>query len=428
MSVTRGGIPNASAAASNSSDRFADQARALFYTRMVFLAITLAVLAIPSWSQFLGTTSPVGIWVYFLVLTYTVGNFLVLDNSRLAYHITYITLVFDLLALACLVLTSGGLHSPVMAAYLISTLFFGLLFPHIHRLVPLFFFLPVVTWLDPTIHNETLVSTPWPDPMFPESLFLVVWYMCLSLMIAYIILYLNSRAEYRHQQLLELSKAQEQNIVTEERLRLAREIHDGLGGTLSCMIMQLEYIQRQSENESRLHSEISELKEQSEEAMEELRRSLTVMRRDFDLHKTLEDYCAKIFDRTLGQTACSFKVKGRPRRIPSAMQLTVFRLLQECLNNIIKHAKASKVKVRLSYDNDMVLLKVADDGIGFDNSSEKVGHYGLVNMQERAKKFRGTLEVQSAPGEGTAIHATLVIPAAGSHVMDSNQVAVALNP
>ncbi|MEL6184204.1 MAG: ATP-binding protein, partial [Myxococcota bacterium] len=123
-------------------------------------------------------------------------------------------------------------------------------------------------------------------------------------------------------------------------------------------------------------------------------------------------------ERSKGEVYADFKVRGRPRRLPSAMQLALFRILQEALNNIQKHAQARTVKVRLRYDTDMVNLTVADDGVGFDAStSADRGHYGLTNMVERAKKFRGTLEVQSAPGEGTTVHATLVIPEQGSHML-----------
>lgn len=393
---------------SEPSDRFANRARALFFARLVVLAIVLAVLAVPSWSFFLGTTSALGFGVYFAVITYSITNFLLLEHPTLGKPVTYITLVLDLIAVAMLVVPSGGLKSPVMAAHLMLTLFFVLLFPKLPALIPPFLFLPVVARLDLIAHDNALPS---------ERLFLVVWYTILSLITAYVILYLNARDARRSEQLWEMSTAQEEAIVTEERLRLAREMHDGLGGNLSSLIMQLEFIQRMSRKQPELHSEVTELKDMAEEAMEELRRSLTMMRRDFDLHKTLEDHCGRLVERTKGELQADFKVRGRIRRLPSAMQLALFRILQEALNNIQKHAQATTVKVRLRYDADLVSLTIADDGVGFDVSAhDERGHYGLTNMEERAKKFRGTIEVQSAPGKGTTVHATLVIPAEGSHV------------
>lgn len=210
------------------------------------------------------------------------------------------------------------------------------------------------------------------------------------------------------------AKAQEQAIINEERVRLAREIHDGLGGTLSSLILQTEFILRQTQDPD-LRAEVEDLKAQAEESIEELRRSLTMMRRDFDLHQTLMDHTERFGARN--KIEAELKVAGRARRLPSEMQLALFRALQECLTNIQKHARASRVGGRLSYDGDLVTLTVTDDGVGFDPSKRPPGHYGLTNLEERARRFRGTVEVQSAPGEGTKVHLTLVIPAEGSHVM-----------
>lgn len=183
---------------------------------------------------------------------------------------------------------------------------------------------------------------------------------------------------------------------------------------MSTLIIQAEYCQRMTKD-PQMKGEITELKTMAEEAIEELRRSLTMMRRDFDLHKALEDYCMRFQERS--RSWCSFKVRGRPRRLPSDMQLTIFRILQECLTNTQKHAEAKNTDVRLKYDGEMVSLVVSDDGVGFEmGTQDKPGHYGLTNLLERVRKYRGTMDIQSAPGDGTTVHMTLVVPAEGSHV------------
>lgn len=387
------------------TERFSDRARALFYARLAFLAIGLAVLAVPSWSQFLGTTSSTAFIVYFAVIAYSVTNYLLLDHPRLGRPITFITLVFDLLALMALILPSGGLKSPMMAAHVMFTCFFALLFPRLLSLIPPLLMLPIVARVD-AVMLEGANTT--------QGIFLVVWYATLSIIAAYMLMYLNARDERRVRQLRDLSKTQEENIVTQERLRLAREIHDGLGGSLSTLIIQAEFIQRMAKDNGALKQEITELKDQAEEAIDELRRSLTMMRRDFDLHKSLEDYCMRFQERS--RVWCTLKVLGRQRRLPSEMQLAIFRILQECLTNIQKHAKAKNCYVNLKYDGDLVSMTVGDDGVGFETKGSKKGHYGLENMEARAQKFRGTVAVQSAPGAGTQIHLTLVVPIEGSHV------------
>jgi signal transduction histidine kinase len=386
------------------TERFSDRARALFYARLAFLGIGLAVLAVPSWSSYLGTTSSTAFIIYFAVIGYSVANFLLIDHPRFGRPLTFLTLIFDLTALASMIMPSGGLKSPLMAAHVLFTIFLVLLFPRIWSMVPPLLMLPIVARLDLIFQEGAIVA---------QGLFLVVWYTTLALIAAYVLLYLSTRDEKRSRQLKMLSKAHEVAIITEERLRLAREIHDGLGGSLSTLIIQTEFIQRMAKD-PHLKGEITDLKTQAEEAIEELRRSLTMMRRDFDLHKALEDYGMRFQERS--RVWCSVKVRGRIRRLPSEMQLAVFRILQECLTNIQKHANAKNAEVRLKYDGDMVSLIVRDDGQGFDATSIKRGHYGLTNITERAKKFRGTIDVQSAPGDGTTIHVTLVIPAEGSHV------------
>jgi len=384
------------------SERFSDRARALFYARLAFLAIGLCVLAVPAWSRFLGITDTVAFVVYFGVIAYSVTNFVLIDHPKYGRPVTFVTLCLDLVALAALVMPSGGLRSPMMAAHVMFTIFFVLFFPRRSIIVPPLLILPVVAFMQ----EGSLVS---------QEVFMMAWYTTLSLIAAYVLLYLNSRDRVRIDQLRVLSKSQEAAIITEERLRLAREIHDGLGGYMSTLIIQAEFIQRMAKDPG-LKDEITELKGMAEEAIDELRRSLTMMRRDFDLHKALEDYCMRFQERS--RVWCSFKVRGRQRRLPSEMQLTLFRILQECLTNTQKHAEANNADVRLKYDGEMVSLVISDDGTGFDPEAakKKSGHYGLTNLLERARKFRGTVDIQSAADNGATVHVTLVVPAEGSHV------------
>ncbi|MCC7386186.1 MAG: sensor histidine kinase [Deltaproteobacteria bacterium] len=385
-------------------DRFSDRARALFYARLAFLGLGLGMLAVPSWSQYVGATGTAAFGIYFAVIAYSVANYLFLDHPRFGRPATFLTLNLDLLALTTMIMASGGLRSPMMAGQVMFTIFFALLFPRLVAIVPPLLMLPIVARLDQITEGRALVA---PD------LFLLLWYTTLDLIAVYVLVYLNQRDQRHLRQLRALSHMREESLITEERLRLAREIHDGLGGTLSTLIIQSEYIHRLAQDE-RLKLEIGDLKAQAEEAIEELRRSLTMMRRDFDLHKALQDYCTRFEERS--KVPCVMRVQGRRRRLPSEMQLAIFRILQECLTNAQKHAEAKHVEVALKYDGDLVSISISDDGKGFDQSRAKPGHYGLTNMVERARKFRGTVDIQSAPGAGTRVQASLAIPLEGSHI------------
>jgi two-component system sensor histidine kinase DegS len=393
-------------------DRFHDRAGALFYARLAFLAIGLGVLAVPSWSSYLGATSRTAFLVYFAVIGYSVTNYLLLDHPRFGRPLTFATLILDLVTLGAVVMASGGLESPIMAAQVMFTIFFAVLFPRFVSMVPPLLMLPVVARLDLWLAGGDLMG---------RKAFLLVWYTALNAIAVYVMIYLNRRDNRHLAQLRDLTSMREEAIITEERLRLAREIHDGLGGEMSSLIIQAEFIQRLAKDE-RLQKEVTELKTQAEEAMDELRRSLTMMRRDFDLHAAIDDYCVRFAERS--GASCELRFRGRRRRLPSEMQLAIFRIIQECLTNAGKHAEAAKVEVVVTYDGDMVTLLVSDDGKGFDTSAKKIGHYGLTNIHERAKKFRGTVEIQSAPGAGTQIHVAIVIPLEGSHVQLMPQKAV----
>jgi two-component system sensor histidine kinase DegS len=386
------------------ADRFSDRARALFYARLSFLALGLGLLAVPSWSAYVGATGTTAFAIYFVVIGYSVANYLLLDHPKIGRPLTFLTLNLDLVALGSIVLSSGGLKSPLLGAQVLFTIFFVLLFPRLFSLIPPLLMLPIVARVDLALDGSTWAS---------EDTFLFVYYAALNAIAAYVLVYLNARDQRQMQQVRALSSMREEALITEERLRLSREIHDGLGGSLSTLIISSEYIYRMAKDEA-LKVEIADLKEQAEEAIEELRRSLTMMRRDFDLHKALEDYCTRFTERS--KAPVQMKVHGRRRRLPSEMQLAIFRTLQECLTNVQKHAQAKQVDVKLKYDGDMVSITVSDDGAGFDTSKSKPGHYGLVNIVERARKFRGTVDVQSALGAGTTVQVVLVVPSEGSHV------------
>lgn len=386
------------------ADRFSDRARALFYARLSFLGIGLGLLAVPSWSAYVGATGTTAFAIYFAVIGYSVANYLLLDHPKIGRPLTFVTLNLDLVALGAMVIGSGGLKSPLLAAQVLFTIFFVLLFPRLFSLIPPLLMLPIVARVDLYLDEGSLLS---------EDAFLFVFYAALNAVAAYVLVYLNARDHRQMQQVRALSSMREEALITEERLRLSREIHDGIGGTLSTMIISSEYIYRMAKDED-LKAEVADLKGQAEEAIEELRRSLTMMRRDFDLHKALEDYCTRFTDRF--KAPAVMKVHGRRRRLPSEMQLAIFRTLQECLTNVQKHAQAKQVDVKLKYDGDMVSITVSDDGVGFDTKKAKPGHYGLVNILERARKFRGTVDVQSAAGAGTTVHVVLVVPSEGSHV------------
>jgi signal transduction histidine kinase len=114
----------------------------------------------------------------------------------------------------------------------------------------------------------------------------------------------------------------------------------------------------------------------------------------------------------------SFETTGEPRPLLAELEATLFRVAQEALTNVGKHARASKVGLTLSYMDDTVLLDVRDDGVGFSagpaGNGATGGGFGLKAMRQRLQRVAGNLEIESAPGEGTAINASVpAIPVEG---------------
>jgi signal transduction histidine kinase len=173
-----------------------------------------------------------------------------------------------------------------------------------------------------------------------------------------------------------------------------------LGASLSSLIIQSEYL-LQLAGDEKLRREIADLKTSAEESIEELRRSLRMMREDFELASVLDEYVRTLKDRT--QLDISFRKTGLEPRLPPDTQLTLFRVLQEALSNCVRHAGARRVEVSLLCGEDRVALEVRDDGKGFDPQAPRPGHYGLLNMRERARKSRGELSIESAEGRGTTV-------------------------
>ncbi|MFE8598109.1 sensor histidine kinase [Archangium violaceum] len=385
------------AAASWEQDRFVARARALFYARLCFLTLGLAILAVPAWSRYFNFQGNFAFAGYFAMLLYSVANFTVIDHPKAGRWVTYITLCFDLLIVVVLInkpQVGGGLQSPLLGTQLLFTTLFAILFPKPIAILPSMLALPITARLDLLLNREVTAV----------EVLTLLWYSALNFTIVYALVYLSEREAASHREVVELQGDLKELAVVEERSRLAREIHDGLGASLSSMIIQAEYILGMARDDS-LRSEIQELKNTAEESIEELRRNLQMMREDFELTQGLEDYVKTFGLRT--QVDLRFERTGLARKLSPDAQLALFRILQECLSNAVKHAQPRQVQVKLDYELDKVHLSVRDDGKGFEPKQTPRGHYGLLNMRERAMKLGGTLIVDSAPGNGTRVSFSL---------------------
>lgn len=402
-----------------SEDRFLTRAQALFYARLAFLVLGLGVVGVPAWSHAFGVGGPGAVAVYLVMVAYSAANYVFLPAKRFGRALTFATLCADLCVLVWLVSATGGLRSPLLAAQLLFTTLFVVLFPTPLAVVPPLLTFPAVAKLDQLLGGRAVVQV---------DLFILLWYSAINCILVYVMVYLNERDRSKHRELNKLSRAVREMAVIEERNRLAREIHDGLGGVLSSVVIQSEYLLNMidgSEVRARLsgdsaaraailptiRKELCDLHGAAEDSMEELRRSLRMMKEDFDLVATLGDYCRLASGRH--RLEVRFSHVGRERLLGPESALALFRVLQESITNTSKHCgEGTVVDVTLTFTPGRAQLTVRDHGKGFalpadPSSLSREGHYGLANMRERAHKVAGQIRMTSEPGQGTCIELTV---------------------
>jgi signal transduction histidine kinase len=212
-----------------------------------------------------------------------------------------------------------------------------------------------------------------------------------------------------------LTQAREAGV-GDERQRMAREIHDTLAQGLTGIITQLEAAQQTSSDTER-ERRIGNAKQLARDSLAEARRSVQALRpqalEDSKLPDALADEVAR-WSATSG-VAAEVKTTGDVRALHPEVEVTLLRVAQEALANVAKHAGASQAWVTLSYMEDVVTLDVRDDGAGFvpgeRGESQASGGFGLIAMRQRVGRLAGQLEIESEPGAGTAVSASL--PAIG---------------
>lgn len=385
-------------------ERFTTRARTLFYARLAFLGLGLGVLSIPGWSETFGIHSLWAFAVYFGMVGYSALNFVLIEHRKAGRIITFVTLCFDLLVMVYMISASGGLRSPLLATQLLFTTLFVILFPKPLAIIPPLLTLPVVAKIDQLLHGPGVGII---------DLFILLWYSAINFIVVYVMVYLNERETSQHRDVIALQSGLREMAVVEERSRMAREIHDGLGASLSSLIIQCEYLESlatsscEDPRKAELIGEIQEMKSVAEESIDELRRNVSMMRKDFDLLPAIEEYCDTFQARSKIET--SFQHEGRPPDLPSDAQLTIFRVLQESLTNVVRHAEAGKVSVHLKWDEPSLVMTVADDGRGFESDQSLQHHYGLTNMKERARSIGGVVTVDSSPDEGTTVRFSITV-------------------
>ena len=213
----------------------------------------------------------------------------------------------------------------------------------------------------------------------------------------------------------------------EERYRISREIHDGPAQDLANALFTTSIAERM------MDKDMAAAKETLGELRTEIRKCLTGVRQiifdmrpmaldDLGLPQAVEQLVRLFGER--GKLHGTFSLEGNHYRLPKHVEIAVFRIVQEALNNVVNHAKTDKVRVRMHYTDTALTVLVADEGVGFDTKRRvedppedaddvfdmevqrrrRGRHFGVIGMEERAKLIGAAIQILSAPNKGTKVH------------------------
>ncbi|WP_018601799.1 GAF domain-containing sensor histidine kinase [Mycobacterium sp. 155] len=221
-----------------------------------------------------------------------------------------------------------------------------------------------------------------------------------------------------HRQLVARERAHE-NFVEQvieaqeiERRRLAGDIHDGISQRLVTLSYRLDAAARAVDDPQALAEQLDKARELADLTLQEARAAISGLRPpvldDLGLAGGLASLARSI-------PGIDLDVELAETRVPDHIELALYRIAQECLQNVVKHADASRARLTFAVDRNMARLEIVDDGKGFDTlehplGSDEMGGYGLLSMAERAEIVGGRLNIRSRPGAGTAVTATIPLP------------------
>ena len=202
-----------------------------------------------------------------------------------------------------------------------------------------------------------------------------------------------------------VNEKRQELIISEERNRLARDLHDSVSQKLFSLSMTARGAQSLQENSSLLTEALEDIQQLSKEAMREMRTLIWQLRPvgiEAGMMTSLQSYALG-----LGlQPACN--VTGI-KRLPTQIEEALFRIGQESLNNVQKHARVKKVSLHLNMTDDSVTLTIHDAGLGFDQAITGDCTLGLRGMKERAILLDGTLSIMSERNKGTTVKTVIPI-------------------
>lgn len=212
-----------------------------------------------------------------------------------------------------------------------------------------------------------------------------------------------------------------------ERRRIARDVHDHIGQSLTALRLKLDALQKKVGDDHEFAEEIDRTCDQAKKLDADVSLLVWQMRPGvLDTHGLASALKSFVREWSINHDIeIEFHTTSAERRLPPEIETNLYRIIQEALNNILKHANATKVSITINYLPDEAILVIEDNGAGFDTEADQIhttegSGFGLIGMKERAVLVGGRFEVESVPGGGTAILVRVPRPASSRGAASSN--------
>ena len=204
-----------------------------------------------------------------------------------------------------------------------------------------------------------------------------------------------------------------QQLQEDERAKIAREIHDELGGTLAAAKIDLQLLSDRPAGADANRARLARVMTAIDDAVQVKRRIIEDLRPtmldNLGIGAALEWHCTQFSKRMA--VPCRVEIQEENLSLPPAYSIAFYRVVQESLTNISKYAQAKNVAVSLQRDGNDWILRIADDGVGIDTSKRhNATARGLLSMRERARALGGKFSVQGQPGRGTVVEVRVPVP------------------
>ncbi|MBL8099394.1 MAG: sensor histidine kinase [Anaerolineales bacterium] len=294
-----------------------------------------------------------------------------------------------------------------------SLLLIGIFFPLIFSRFPIRWSIGITIFQ--TLGLYVLYIMLYPTENWFVILMLILGLLIISTIIGTFISSIIRQSTDRQRLINELTKSRANLMKAEreagqlaERQRIARDIHDTLAQHFTSIIMHLSAAKHS--NPESVQSEVQQAENAAREGLNEIRRIVWDMQPEQFEKASLVEAVEELAARWSAENNIQVKMKvtGNPRPLASSVETALLRISQEAMHNINKHAQAKNVNITFSFMEDIFVMDIADDGLGFEPSKIKNG-FGMKTMRDRAEELSGTLTIESERGTGTAIAVSIPI-------------------